>query len=93
MGLVGILALIIPAGVLAQTSTPEPGVTELQKQIQEMRSQMDKMQSRIDELEVSKTNAQTSPSAEPTASQNPSVPAESWRSLDSRMKKLEEPMA
>jgi hypothetical protein len=87
------LALIIPAGVLAQTSTPEPGVTELQKQIQEMRSQMDKMQSRIDELEVSKTNAQTSPSAEPTASQNPSVPAESWRSLDSRMKKLEEPMA
>ena len=90
--LIGTLALLTPAAIIAQDSAQKPDVSDLQKQMQEMRSQMDKMQSRIDELEA-KASARTSPSAQPAASENPSAPVESWQSLNSRMEKLEEPMA
>ena len=59
-----LMALLIPMGVIAQSSAQEPSVTDLQKQLQEMRSVMDKMQNRIVELEKDKSNAGANPTTQ-----------------------------
>ena len=69
--LTGLLALLAPAGALAQDPAREPDVSDLQRQLQEMRSQMDRMQSRIDELERAQANAGTNPRAQPAAENQP----------------------
>ena len=78
IALTGLLALLVPAGALAQSPAPNPDVTDLQKQLQEMRAQMARMQNRIDEIEKAKASTdasspgqvaqnQKSPSAAPLA--------------------------
>ena len=52
-----LLALLIPVGVIAQTSGQEQNVIDIQKQLREMRSLIEKLQTRIDELEKEKTTA------------------------------------
>lgn len=69
--LTGLLALLSPAGALAQSPAREPDTSDLQRQLQEMRSQMDRMQSRIDELERAQANFGTNPRAQPAAQNQP----------------------
>jgi DcaP outer membrane protein len=78
--LTGLLALLAPAGTLAQGPAREPDTSDLQRQLQEMRSQMNRMQSRIDELERAQansgTNSRTQLAAQdqPCPSQGPTSP-------------------
>src|SRR5262245_23676878 len=69
--LAGLLALLIPAGAMAQSSDQQPTVTDLQKQLQEMRSLMDRMQNRIDELEKDKSTA--SPTTQVAPQKQPGI--------------------
>ena len=67
----GLLALLSPAGALAQVPAREPDASDLQRQLQEMRLQMDRMQSRIDELERAQANSGTNPHAQPAEQHQP----------------------
>ena len=62
--LTGLLALLIPVGVMAQSTTQDPDVNDLRKQLEEMRSQMAAMQNRIEQMEKAKAGENTNPLAE-----------------------------
>jgi hypothetical protein len=53
--------LTLPRVTLSQSSSKDPAIAELQRQLQEMRSQMEKMQNRITELEAPKESPATKP--------------------------------
>lgn len=90
--LVSILTLMGTAEVLAQTSTQEPTIGELQRQLQEMRSQVVKLTSRVAELEAAKGTATTNSSPDPIQPGSQIPPAQAVR-LEAEAKNEEEPTA
>jgi type II secretory pathway pseudopilin PulG len=85
--LLTILALALPAGVVAQSSTPDAGMAasaqsaqtpeakELQKQMEELRSQMSTMQQRLDQLQSSSSAPPASTPQAGTIQSTPTRPA------------------
>jgi hypothetical protein len=90
VGLLSLLAFILPAGAAAQNSTQDmqaatssqstqtPEAKDLQKQLEEMRAQMSKMEARFDQLQSAKPESanQSSSTAPPasTAQEGPARP-------------------
>jgi len=55
--LTALMTLLIPAAVCAQSTSHEPDINELQKQLQEMQEQMTRIQTRIEEMDKTKAAA------------------------------------
>ena len=89
--LVGIFAILVTAEALAQSSSPEPTIGELQKQMEEMRSQIAKMQDRIAELEAARGIAAKSSNIDSVPAQNGIPAAQALRSQPEQTKNPEEP--
>src|SRR5215469_1376440 len=89
--LVGIFAILVTTGAFAQSSTSEPTIGELQKQLEEMRSEMVKMQNRIAELEAARGRAGTNSNSDPVTLQTQSAPAQALLPQPDATKMPEEP--
>ena len=94
IALLTFLALALPVGVLAQSSTSDVGTAasapsaqtpeakDLQKQLEEMRAQMSKMQARLDQLQNAKpenANQSSSTTAPVSAAQEGTIQSNSVR--------------
>ena len=88
--LVGVCALIASARGLAQTSSQDVTVGELQSQLNEMRSQFVKMQGRIAKLEAARGIAPTSSCTDPVLLQNPPPTAQAALSQSDEARSPEE---
>jgi len=89
--LVGIFAILVTTGASAQSSTSEPTVSELQKQLEEMRSEMVKMQNRIAELEAARGRTVTNSNSDAVTLQTQGAPAQALLPQPDTRKMPEEP--
>ena len=89
--LLSICTLLVTARGLAQASTQDSTIRQLQRQLDEMRSQMVKMENRITELEAARGIAATSSGTDPVLLQSQRPMAQAALSQPDEAKSPEEP--